>query len=51
MRNKNITLDGVSAFYLTLAGAGIERKRKAKGFAISENKLIKAIIKTYKGRA
>ena len=52
MKQKNkIKLDGVSALYLTLAGAGIERKRKAKGFAISENSLLKAIRKLYKGRA
>lgn len=52
MRRKNdINLDGVSAFVLTLAGAGIERKRKERGFAISENSLVKAIKKVYKGRA
>lgn len=52
MRRKNdINLDGVSAFVLTLAGAGIERKRKSRGFSISENSLIKAIKKAYKGRA
>lgn len=50
MKN-NVSLDGVSAFYLTLAGAGIERKRKSKGFAISENSLIKVVRKLYKGRS
>ena len=52
MRHKNnINLDGVSAFYLTLAGAGIELKRKNHVIKISENSLLKAIRKIYKGRA
>ena len=52
MRQKNkITLDGVSALHLTLAGAGIELKRKNHVIKIKENSLLKAIKKLYKGRA
>lgn len=52
MRQKNkIKLDGVSALYLTMAGAGIELKRKKHVIKIKENSLIKAIRKLYKGRA
>lgn len=49
-QKNNINLDGVSAFVLTLAGAGIERKRKKRGFAISESSLVKSIKKLYNGR-
>ena len=52
MRQKNkITIDGVSALYLTLAGAEIKKKRKNHVIKISENSLLKAIRKIYKGRA
>ena len=51
MRQKNkITIDGVSALYLTLAGAGIELKRQKHAIKISENCLLKAIKKIYNGR-
>jgi hypothetical protein len=51
MRQKNeIKLDGVSALYLTMSGAGIELKRKKHAIKISENSLLKAIRKLYKGR-
>ena len=52
MRQKNkIKLDGVSALYLTMSGAGIELKRKNHVIKISENGLLKAIRKLYIGRA
>ena len=51
MRQKNeIKLDGVSALYLTMSGAGIELKRKKHAIKISENGLLKAVRKIYKGR-
>lgn len=51
MRQKNkIKLDGVTALYLTMAGAGIELKRKKHAIKISENGLLKAVRKIYKGR-
>ena len=51
MRQKNeIKLDGVSALYLTMSGAGIELKRKNHAIKINENSLLKAIKKIYNGR-
>ena len=51
MKTGKIAISGADALVLRMAGAGIELKRKNHVIKISENSLLKAIRKIYKGRA